>query len=172
MHRVRIMFEAQNSRASLLEAYRHVYRRRLRLIRLIGVLLAVAGAVLVVIGDFRVGILYAVGGIGLAVVGPFAAAQAGVKASWRVAGVVTRYNLGPDGVRTTTPLGDGAVDWADVESADRLAGQWVLRLGGVRFLALPVADLTDDQRARIEAVLLENTGTETPDTVGGPDSRG
>jgi hypothetical protein len=164
------MFEARNSRGSLLEAYRHVYRRRLRLIRVVGVLLTVAGAVLVLVGDFRVGILYVVGGLGLAVVGPFAAAQAGVRASWRVAGVMTRYDLGPDGVRTVNPVADASFDWADVEAADRLPGQWVLRLGGVRFLPLPVADLTDDQRARVEAVVREHTPDETPDTAEGPGS--
>jgi hypothetical protein len=153
VHGVRILFEGRNSRGSLLEAYRHVYRRRLLAVRVVGVLLAVSGAVLVLVGDFRVGIVYLAGGLGLAVVGPFAAARAAVRASWRSAGLATRYDLGDEGVRTSNPLAEGTVAWADVRGADRLPGQYVLRLGGTRFLALPVADLTPGQRDRVADIL-------------------
>jgi hypothetical protein len=136
-----------------MEAYRHVYRRRLRLVRAVGVALFAAGAVLVFVGDFRVGILYVVGGLGLAAVGPFAAAQAGVKASWRVAGLQTTYTLSDDGVHTRNPLAEGTVAWSDVAGADRLPGQYLLRLGGLRFLALPVGDLPPHQREQVDELL-------------------
>jgi drug/metabolite transporter (DMT)-like permease len=147
------MFEGRNSRGSLLEAYRHVYRRRLRLLRVLGVALFVAGAVLVFVGDFRVGIVYVVGGLGLAVVGPFAAAQAGVKASWRVAGLQTTYTLTGDGVHTRNALVETDVAWAEVAGADRLPGQYLLRLGGLRFLALPVGELPPHQREQVDELL-------------------
>ncbi|GAA0800937.1 hypothetical protein Sya03_08600 [Spirilliplanes yamanashiensis] len=157
------MFEARNSRGALADAYKHVFRRRLLAIRVIGVLAIAGGVLLLMLGDAAVGFVYAVGGVCLAVVGPFAATQAGVKASWRLAGLATRYDIGDDGVRTSNALAEGMVAWPDVEAADRLPGQWVLRLGGTRFLTLPVADLSAEQRARIAGLLAERELTTAGD---------
>jgi hypothetical protein len=160
---VRITFEGQNTRQSLAEAIRRVYRGRLLLIRVVGGLIVLGGVLLTLTGDGWFGMVYVVGGLGIALLGPPVAVKKAVDASWRLASLVTTYTVSDTGVATRSVLADGMIAWPDVTAVDRLPGQLVLRMAGHRFLAVPVGDLPEDQRDAVDAAVHSRTsGTPAP----------
>jgi hypothetical protein len=169
---VQITFEARNTRNTLAEAFRRVYRGRLLLLRVIGVAFAVGGLLAVALGHAALGIPYVVGGIGFAALAPAVAVHQGVRASWRLAGLPTTFTVGDDGVGTRSSLADGSIAWSDVVRVHRLPAQVVLQMRRHRFLAVPLGDQPEETRSAVLDVVGRHGPAAAPGATGARGGRG
>ena len=69
-----------------------------------------------------------------------------------------RFTVLPDGAGFSTELMRTELSWAAIRSTAELPGQVILGLVGGGFVTVPVGGLTEDQHARLRALLNENAG--------------
>ena len=141
-----IVVEARPDRDRLARAMRHFLRRRLLPWRLCGAVVVLAGLALLLLGEpveatFFVGI-----GLVIAFLLPWYAIRGAVRQNWRLHGVPTTYELTTEGVRSSSELADTLVRWPAVLRVDDAGDQYLLVLGKLHFVPLPIDSLSTDER--------------------------
>jgi hypothetical protein len=143
---VHIIVETQPDRDRLARAMRRFLRRRLLPWRLCGAVVVLAGLALGPLGEPLEAVFFV--GIGLVITFalPWYAVRGAVRQNWRLHGVPTTYELTGDGLRSVNAYNDSLVRWPAVQRVDDAGDQYLLVLGKLHFVPLPIEGLSTDER--------------------------
>jgi hypothetical protein len=153
------VFEGQPDRRQITAAVRHVSRRRLWIVRLVGVAIALVGiAMLFADEGIGAGLTYAALGVGWIIAMPLIALRKATGASMKIIGHPTAYRVDSDGVHQNSQIAATTFRWPLITGIEELPEQLLVRVGKVQFLPLPTASLPEPTREAMVGFLRGRLG--------------
>jgi hypothetical protein len=153
------VFEGQPDRRQITAAVRHVSHRRLWIVRLVGVAIALIGiAMLFADEGIGAGLTFAALGVFWIIAMPLIALRKATGASMKIIGHPTAYRVDADGVHQNSQIAATTFRWPLITGIEELPEQLLVRLGKVQFLPLPTTSLPEPTREAMVGFLRGRVG--------------